>query len=380
MKLAFCLFKFFPYGGLQRDFIRILEACRIRGHEIHVYVTSWQGNIPADIHIHYIPTSGWQNHTIYTSFVANANQALKNSKFDLIIGFNKMPGLDVYYAADGCFKSKSNKRSWLYRSLPRARTYLQFEADIFKSGNRAEILMISPIQQREFEKFYATENSRMHPLSPGISTDRKASPNSDIIRRKKRKDLAISDEKTLLLLIGSSFKTKGLDRAMKSIAALPQQQKQACLLYVIGQDDSRSYKKLAKRLKIANQVQFLGGRDDIPELLLAADLLLHPAYKENTGTVLLEAACAGLPVLTVENCGYAHYISTNKCGVVVGEPYQQTDFNRALLTMLCSSEEMAQYKRNGLAFTQTANIYGLAENVADFIDKMAKQRESALRR
>ncbi|WP_255211100.1 hypothetical protein [Methylogaea oryzae] len=37
MKLAFALFKYFPYGGLQRDFIRIAGLCRDRGHEIHVY-------------------------------------------------------------------------------------------------------------------------------------------------------------------------------------------------------------------------------------------------------------------------------------------------------------------------------------------------------
>ena len=33
----------------------------------------------------------------------------------------------------------------------------------------------------------------------------------------------------------------------------------------------------------------LKGRDDIPRFLLGADLLIHPAYNENTGTVLLEA-------------------------------------------------------------------------------------------
>lgn len=43
--------------------------------------------------------------------------------------------------------------------------------------------------------------------------------------------------------------------------------------------------------------QVLKGRSDIPRFLLGADLLIHPAYNENTGTVLLEALVAGLPVL-----------------------------------------------------------------------------------
>jgi len=27
MQLAFCLYKYFPYGGLQRNFLRIALAC-----------------------------------------------------------------------------------------------------------------------------------------------------------------------------------------------------------------------------------------------------------------------------------------------------------------------------------------------------------------
>jgi hypothetical protein len=51
--------------------------------------------------------------------------------------------------------------------------------------------------------------------------------------------------------------------------------------------------------------------------LLGADLLIHPAYNENTGTVLLEAVVAGLPVLTTAVCGYAHYIAPRPMPAVV---------------------------------------------------------------
>ena len=32
MRLAFCLYKYFPHGGLQRDLLRIALACQRRGH------------------------------------------------------------------------------------------------------------------------------------------------------------------------------------------------------------------------------------------------------------------------------------------------------------------------------------------------------------
>lgn len=44
--LAFCLFKYFPHGGLQRDMVLIAQACRARGYAIEVYTTCWEGPVP----------------------------------------------------------------------------------------------------------------------------------------------------------------------------------------------------------------------------------------------------------------------------------------------------------------------------------------------
>ena len=63
----------------------------------------------------------------------------------------------------------------------------------------------------------------------------------------------------------------------------------------------------------------------MPAFLLAADLLLHPAYHENTGTILLEALVSGLPILTTDVCGYAHYVQEAKAGCVLTSPFQQTN-------------------------------------------------------
>ena len=49
MQLAFCLYKYFPYGGLQRDFLRIALVCQARGHAIRVYTLDWQGELPAGV-------------------------------------------------------------------------------------------------------------------------------------------------------------------------------------------------------------------------------------------------------------------------------------------------------------------------------------------
>jgi UDP-glucose:(heptosyl)LPS alpha-1,3-glucosyltransferase len=293
---------------------------------------------------------------------------------DLVIGFNKMPYLDFYYAADVCYQARAKQRhGFLYRLLPRYRQLVALEQAIFAAEKSTEILLISPKQQAEFQHYYQTQTDRFHVLPPGIAKDRMAPVNADQIRNELRAAYHLSDNDKLLLMVGSGFKTKGLDRAIKGLAALSPELKKHTRLFVIGQDNPRSFQKLAQTLKVSEQLQFLGGRHDVPNFLLAADVLVHPAYHENTGTVLLEAVISGLPVLTVDVCGYASYIQTAQAGVVLTSPFQQAAYNQALETMLLSAEHQ-QWRQNGLAFAHTADIYRLPEKAADLIEMTGRKR------
>ncbi len=43
MQIAFCLTKYFPYGGWQRDFLRIATSCQQRGHPVRVLTMRRKG-------------------------------------------------------------------------------------------------------------------------------------------------------------------------------------------------------------------------------------------------------------------------------------------------------------------------------------------------
>jgi UDP-glucose:(heptosyl)LPS alpha-1,3-glucosyltransferase len=136
---------------------------------------------------------------------------------------------------------------------------------------------------------------------------------------------------------------------------------------VIGQDDARTFQSQARSAGVSDQVDFLGGRDDVPRFLLGADLLVHPAYNENTGTVLLEALVAGLPVVVTDVCGYAHYIEEADCGRVVPTPFQQRTLNATVRQILEDKEVRLRWHENALAFAARADLYSLPERAADVI-------------
>ena len=382
-QLAFCLYKYFPYGGLQRDFLRIAEECTKRGHQVTVYTLKWDGSYPDWLNIVVAPFNAVRGNGIigasisstrkYQKFTAWLHLQLKQKPADVLVGFNKIPGLDIYYCADPCFEHKSRYlRRWWYKYTNRYRHFSSYEQSIFNPGEKARILMISDVQQALFQRYYGTELSRMTMLPPGIGVDRRAPENAKEVRADFRHEFNLKDDDFLLLQIGSGFRTKGLDRSIRGLASLPPEMQSYTQLFVIGQDDPASYKSLARRLGVDQQVTFFSGRDDVPRFLMGADVLVHPAYAENTGTVLLEAIVAGLPVLVTDVCGYARYVQEAGSGEIVPSPFVQRAFDDMLNKMLL--EDKTKWRENGLNFSKHADIYDMPIKAADVIDQVLERK------
>ncbi|GAB1437936.1 glycosyltransferase family 4 protein [Providencia sp.] len=368
MNVAFCLYKYFPFGGLQRDFLRIASECQARGHHVRVYTQSWEGEKPQGFEIILVPVKSSTNHGRNEQYCNWVLAHLKQHPVDRIVGFNKMPGLDVYYAADVCYAQKvAEEKGFFYKLTPRYKHYAAFEKAVFAVGKPTQLLMLTPHQISHFKKHYATESERFHMLPPGIAQDRKY--DKQIINAKQvyRAKNQIPESAFFLLQVGSDFKRKGVDRTLKAVAALPESIKKNTLLMVVGQDKPAKYQRLAQTLGIEQQVSFFSGRNDIAELMAAADILMHPAYQEAAGIVLLEAITAGLPIIVTQVCGYASFISKAQCGVVIDEPFEQHVLNVALQNSLQNSEQRMQWVKNAQHFADTEDLYSLPKKAADII-------------
>ena len=373
MKLAFCLYKYFPFGGMQRNFLKIAEECSKRGHKVTVYTLEWEGERPEFLKIVIIKTDTIRNIKKYQFFSRWLNKNLKYESIDLVIGFNKMPGLDIYYCGDPCYEYKSRKlRPWWYRYTFRYKHFAKFEKAVFEQKAGVNILMFSPIQKKLFLDFYDTDPSFINMLPPGISRDRRAPGNSSDIRKSFRGEFNLENDEILLLQIGSGFRTKGLDRSLRAIAALPIELKSRIKFFVIGQDNPSEYISQAQKLDIAHIVTFFSGRDDVPRFLQGSDILLHPSYAENTGGVILEALVAGLPSIVSDVCGYAHYVKEAQAGMLLSSPYSQNSFNSSLEEILRADKLIL--RNNGINFSNSADIYDMPLKAADVIDRVIKKK------
>lgn len=367
MQLAFCIYKYFPYGGLQRDFLQIARACHAKGHKVRVYVMQWQGDKPTEFDIILVPKKGLSNHSRNLAYYHWIKDHLQTHPVDCVVGFNKMPGLDVYFAGDTCFAEKVSHKGFFYRLSKRCKHYLAFEDAVFNPQHDTKIMVLTKQQISDFEKYYHTQASRFVLLPPGIAKDRQYHIDSPIKRQQFRQANHIAQDAFVIVQIGSDFKRKGVDRTLIAIAALPEAlKKQVCYL-VVGQDKPDNYQKMAKQLGIFNQVRFFSGRDDIPDFLFSADLLLHPARQEAAGMVLIEALAAGVPVIVTGIAGYAYHITDANAGVVLSEPFDQSELNSTLENAITNQAQRAAWHHNAIEYGQNADLYHLAERAADII-------------
>ena len=373
--LAFCLFEYITFGGMQRDLLRIARTCMSRGHNVDLFCSAWKGEIPEDISVTVMPGKGPANHIRCSSFVKQILKYLAAHKYDVVTGFNKMPELDLYFAADSCFAAKVRDRGFLYSLTGRSRTYSGFEQSVFAKDSKTEILLISEKEKESFIKFYGTDEKRFHLLPPGIDKNRLATKDASEKRKILRSELSIGENNNIILFIGSGFKTKGLDRAISALSSLPASLLEKTVLLVLGQDKANPFVKLSKKLGVSDKVRFLGGRPDIPRFLMAADLLLHPAYRENTGTVLVEAMAAGLPVLASDVCGYGFHVKKAGAGELIPSPFDQEKLNDMLFGML-TSEEKRRWRENGEKYIAETDVFSLPDKAADIIEAVAKRKKS----
>ena len=372
MRLAFTLFRYFPYGGLERDMLAMARLCQSRGHDVVIYTREWQGPKPEDIPIILLPVSAHTNHGKNNAFIRLLDAALSKDPGRLVVGFNKMPGLDLYYAADVCFAAKAyGQRGPVYRLSGRSRSYLKQEDAVFSRKSKTHAMMISSAEMDTYHRYYDTPFERMHLLPPGIRRDRVMPEGYLEIRRQLREGYGLEKEDKLLLMVGSDFKRKGLDRSIKGLAALPEPLRRRTRLWVAGQDDPQPFNRLANSLGVAENLSILGARDDVSELLWSADGFLHPAYSENTGTVLLEAMVAGLPVIATKTCGYSHYIEEQNMGVVLDDPVEVNSMARAIKTIL--DEERDIWRRRGQSFADEEDIFSMTERAAELIERVGKK-------
>jgi glycosyltransferase involved in cell wall biosynthesis len=147
--------------------------------------------------------------------------------------------------------------------------------------------------------------SRLRRVYYGIDSAR-FHPSRDSARAKTA--LGVDARIPVVLFVGAlGDRRKGFDTLFAAWCELCRTAEWDALLLVAGSGaELPAWRaRTARHAAIANRIRFLGYRDDVPALLTAADLLVHPAKYEAYGLAVHEALCCGIPALVSSTAGIA---------------------------------------------------------------------------
>ena len=380
MKIYISLFCYKPYGGLSRDMLNIAEKLKKNGHDVRIYTESWNGEYPNDIPVIELKNSKILNHAKVKEYSDHFKVVTSKEAPDLVVGFNRMPGLDVYFAADVCFaETLQSKCTSLWRKLyyltRRVRVYLFFESEVFKKISETKVLFLDKRQYESYARFYHINKDKYYILPPNISEKNKPNYYTEYAKGEFRKLHGIKDNDLLLIHVGSDFKRKGLDRTIRAIANY--KGSRIIKLLIIGEDKKDFYRQLARELNVENLIQFTGGLSDSSLAIASSDALIHPARQENTGTVIVEALATGVPVVVSHICGFSHYVTESGGGIVIENSpegvFLQNELNKAI-EKLSNPQTYNCIKNKAKKFADTVDRKNMHDIATKIIEEIWKKK------
>ena len=188
-------------------------------------------------------------------------------------------------------------------------------------------------------------------------------------RSEMRRTLNIHDQQPSILMVGVLRGVKRHLLALEALQLLHQHHPDAVLV-IAGEGPIRTeIEAQAQQLDLVESIRFLGYRDDIPDLMHAADQLWLTSRSEGVPQVITQALGLGLPVVSTDVGSVRDLITSGKTGLLA--PAEDAPAIAEAATQLIGDTELCRrIAINGQALAQsrfsldgmldaTENIYQL---------------------
>jgi glycosyltransferase involved in cell wall biosynthesis len=158
------------------------------------------------------------------------------------------------------------------------------------------------------------DTARLHLIYPGVDleTFRARVKRS---REEVRGELGIPSHAVMALMVGNIRQWKGQHVVLAALEQMPATARDGLYIAFAGAltTNDRPYMEeleaTVRRAGLADHVRFLGSRDDVPDLLNAADIALHASVRpEPFGLVVVEAMSLGKAVVAANTGGPAEVV------------------------------------------------------------------------
>lgn len=218
---------------------------------------------------------------------------------------------------------------------------------------------IVTINEEDYSRAQTFKTSHTYRI-PGIGVDTKRIEQVKINRPQKRRSFGVEAEADFVLLsVGELNENKNHETIIRAISSL---QDPTIRYWIAGTGDGRErLEQVIQELGLEDRVRLLGFRDDVFEIMKAADCFVFPSKREGLGMAALEAMAAGLPIITSNIHGINDYSVDGVTGFKCA-PNDVEGFARAIQTMRFDFDLSRQM---GLRNTESAKAYDIERSHAE---------------
>lgn len=189
------------------------------------------------------------------------------------------------------------------------------------ASHAAVVIANSALTARHAVKLLGAGPARVHTVYYGADPERFRPPSAEE-RRRARAALGLDDGAPALAFVGAlGDRRKGFDTLFDAFARLAGDPSWNATLLVVGAGgELEEWKRRAEGARMGGRIRFLGFRDDVREVLFAADGVVSPTRYEAYGLAVQEAICTGLPAIVSRAAGVAERIPPPLDALLLDDP------------------------------------------------------------
>jgi glycosyltransferase involved in cell wall biosynthesis len=195
---------------------------------------------------------------------------------------------------------------------------------------------------------------------------------SEARRREVRQRLGLADDSFVFLAAARADVPKGVAYAVSAFQSVAMAMPNAVLI-LAGRDGnaSKSVDAALHALPATARVCRLGHRDDVPDLMAAADVYLLPSLWEGLGCVVLEAMALELPVIASDLPAVREVMGHD--GAVFVPAADSRALATAMIELAASTEQRRQLAIRGRAtFEASFTLEKSARGMLDLFEQTAQ--------
>lgn len=231
----------------------------------------------------------------------------------------------------------STAHGWITNDL-RGRVYCLADRVLLRRFDR--VILVSHAMRRRLPAWWVADR-KVRVLHNALTTESYGREVLDATRR-----TADSKGEVRLLNVGRLSPEKGQILLLRAFAALSKEYPGLRLWFAGTGPVEERLAQEARRLGVAQSVQFLGYVADMPVLYAQVDLVVQSSFTEGLPNVMLEAAYLGVPVVATDVGGTGEVIEHGVSGLLIA-PRSQGALEDGIRLFLRSTHQFTAMARAG---------------------------------